>query len=215
MREPALLVGPQAQDAVLDRSRRGRRAIRWHGEPHQLGAQPGGWLTEDDRAEHQLEQDPVEVRRHRAGTAGADGRGDFDFGCAAATVPDGRTIVAGAHEWGISRYDLLSGEAYPPAAGEQASVIWDVTMATLPGGRVMAAGAGYDGLVYRWTPRPASGSASRSGATAPSSRRSPRPFRPTGRRCSSPGARGGSPALGRGDRRPDRGTAPGSPRRCP
>jgi hypothetical protein len=74
----------------------------------------------------------------------------FDFGCAAATVPDGRTIVAGAHERGISRYDLLSGGACPPAAGEQASAIWDVTMATLPGGRVVAAGAGYDGLVYRW-----------------------------------------------------------------
>src|SRR5947209_17914866 len=69
--ERAMLVGPQAQDAVLDRS---RRAIRWHGEPHQLGAQPGGWLTEDDRAQHQLEQDLVEVRRHRAGTASADGR---------------------------------------------------------------------------------------------------------------------------------------------
>jgi len=72
--ERALLVGPQAQDAVLDRSRRGRRTIRWHGEPHQLGAQPGGWLTEDDRAQHQLEQDLVEVRRHRAGTASADDR---------------------------------------------------------------------------------------------------------------------------------------------
>jgi WD40 repeat protein len=58
--------------------------------------------------------------------------------------------VAGAHEQGISRYDLLSGEAYPPAAGEQASAIWDVTTATLPGGRVVAAGAGHDGLVYRW-----------------------------------------------------------------
>ena len=76
--------------------------------------------------------------------------GDFDFGCAAATVPDGRTIVAGAHDRGISRYDLLSGDPYPPAADEQTSAIWDITMATLPGGRVVVAGAGYDGFVYRW-----------------------------------------------------------------
>jgi WD40 repeat protein len=98
-----------------------------------------------------------EVRRFDARTGeavGDPGRpwrgGDFDFGCAAATVPDGRTIVAGAHHRGISRYDLLSGEAYPPTAGEQASTIWDVTTATLPGGRTVVAGAGYDGLVYRW-----------------------------------------------------------------
>jgi WD40 repeat protein len=98
-----------------------------------------------------------EARRFDARTgqaAGDPGRpwpgGDFDFGCAAATAPGGRTIVAGAHEQGISRYDLLSGEASPPAAGEQASAIWDVTTATLPGGRVVAAGAGHDGLVYRW-----------------------------------------------------------------
>jgi WD40 repeat protein len=96
-----------------------------------------------------------EARRFDARTGqavGDPGRpwpGDFDFGCAAATVPDGRTIVAGAHERGISRYDLLSGEAYPPTADEDASAIWDVTTATLPGGRVVA-GAGYDGLLYRW-----------------------------------------------------------------
>ena len=88
-------------------------------------------------------------------------------------VPDGRTIVVGTGDRGISRYDLLSGEAYPPTADEKACTIWAVTTATLPGGRVMVADAGYDG-------------------------------RDRGR-----------PALGRGDRRPGRGTAPGARRRCP
>lgn len=110
---------------------------------------PGGWVILVARRHD-------EARRFDARTGqavGDPGRpwrgGDFDFGFAAATAPDGRTIVAGAHEWGISRYDLLSGEAYPPAVGEPASAIWDVTMATPPGGRAVAAGAGYDGLVYR------------------------------------------------------------------
>jgi hypothetical protein len=74
VRRPALRVRPQAQDAVLDRSPGGRRAIRWHGEPDQLGAEPGGRLAEDDCAEHQLEQNPVELRGHRTGTGGADDR---------------------------------------------------------------------------------------------------------------------------------------------
>jgi WD40 repeat protein len=97
-----------------------------------------------------------EVRRFDARTGeavGDPGRWPgwaFDFGCAAAAVPDGRTIVVGTGDRGISRYDLLSGEAYPPTAGEKACTIWAVTTATLPGGRVVVAGAGYDGLVRRW-----------------------------------------------------------------
>ena len=157
-----------------------------------------------------------EVRRFDARTGeavGDPGRWPgwaFDFGCAAAAVPDGRPIVVGTGDRGISRYDLLSGEAYPPTAGEKACTIWAVTTATLPGGRVMVADAGYDGrdrgrpalgrgdrrpargttgASADGTPRRASRSASRSRATAPSSRRSPRLFRPTERRCSSPGAR--------------------------
>src|SRR5690242_8362303 len=59
VRQPAQRVRPQTQDAVLDHSLEGRRALRRKGEPHQLGAQGDGRLTEDDRAEHQLEHDSV------------------------------------------------------------------------------------------------------------------------------------------------------------
>jgi hypothetical protein len=65
---------------------------------------------------------------------------------AAATLPDGRTIFAAADEDGISRFDVVSGDAYPPTAAEQPFTIWDVAMARLPGGRVIIAGAGHDGL---------------------------------------------------------------------
>ena len=34
----------------------GRRAVPCRAEPHQFGAQAGGRLAEDDRAEHQLEK---------------------------------------------------------------------------------------------------------------------------------------------------------------
>ena len=95
------------------------------------------------------------VRRFDARTGQATGDPDLPwrlglFGCAAATVPDGRTILVSADDWGISRFDLFSGEVYPPTDGEQPGTIWDLTTATLPGGRAVVAGAGYDGLVYRW-----------------------------------------------------------------
>lgn len=74
----------------------------------------------------------------------------WPYGCAAATVPDGRTIFVAAGEDGIARFEVLSGAAYPPTAGEQPFTIWDVATARLPGGQVIIAGAGHDSLVYRW-----------------------------------------------------------------
>lgn len=72
------------------------------------------------------------------------------YGCAAATVPDGRTIVVFGGEDGISRYDVVSSAAYQPAAAERPCIIWDVAMAALPGGQIVIGGAGHDGLLYRW-----------------------------------------------------------------
>jgi hypothetical protein len=45
---------------VLDHAFWRRRASLWRGGPHQLSAQTDGRLAEDDRAQHQLKQDPVE-----------------------------------------------------------------------------------------------------------------------------------------------------------
>ena len=72
------------------------------------------------------------------------------YGCAAAAVPDGRTIVVFGGEDGIARYDIVSSAAYQPTAAEQPCIIWDVATATLPSGRAVIAGAGHDGLLYRW-----------------------------------------------------------------
>src|SRR5258708_34895826 len=76
----------------------------------------------------------------RTGEAVGDPRRPWDVvsnGCAAATVPDGRTIFVAAGEDGIAPFDVLSGAAYPPTACEQPVTIWDVATARLARGPVI------------------------------------------------------------------------------
>jgi hypothetical protein len=72
------------------------------------------------------------------------------YALASATLADGRTVLVTANEDGIARQDVVSGTVYSPSGDEQPVTIWDVATVTLPGGRVLIAGAGHDWLVYRW-----------------------------------------------------------------
>ncbi|MER7004521.1 WD40 repeat domain-containing protein [Dactylosporangium sp. NPDC000555] len=65
-----------------------------------------------------------------------------------AALPDGRTLLLAATDEGLERLDLATGEILPLGAGPVD--LYDVTVARLPDGRVLAAGAGYDGDVHRW-----------------------------------------------------------------
>jgi WD40 repeat protein len=63
---------------------------------------------------------------------------------------DGRSIIVTAGEDGIHRWDATNGAACPRHPDERTMTIWDVAVAHLPNGRAIVAGAGHDGLVYRW-----------------------------------------------------------------
>lgn len=99
--------------------------------------------------------DGSSVRRFdaRTGQAIGDPMQPWRISCnalASAAVADGRTILVAADEDGIARQEVVSGTEYPPSGDEQPFTIWDVATVTLPGGRVLIAGAGHDWLVYRW-----------------------------------------------------------------
>ncbi|MET7422052.1 WD40 repeat domain-containing protein [Dactylosporangium sp. NPDC005555] len=67
---------------------------------------------------------------------------------AGAALPDGRTLLLAATDEGLERLDLTTGEVLPP--GADPVDLYDVAVARLPDGRVLAAGAGDDGGVHRW-----------------------------------------------------------------
>lgn len=57
-------------------------------------------------------------------------------------------MLAAAREGGFTGWDVRIGE--PLAEPEELNTIWAVVAGTLPGGRVLFAGASNDHLVYRW-----------------------------------------------------------------
>ena len=72
-------------------------------------------------------------------------------GCNAAVLmalPDGQRILAVATEDGVEYWNAMTGEEAGALPIEK--TIWDLSTGTLPDGRVVLAGAGNDGAVYRW-----------------------------------------------------------------
>lgn len=96
------------------------------------------------------------VRRFDAGTGQALGDPNRPVplvdnnGHAVATLPDQRTLLVTADDFGITRLDLATSSLYEPGPDEQPDTIWDVATLPLPDGRVLIAGAGHGSRVYRW-----------------------------------------------------------------
>lgn len=72
------------------------------------------------------------------------------YGLAIADLPDGRTLLVGGHDDGITRMVAPQVTACERHPDEDTISIWDVATIALPDGRVVVAGAGHDWLLYRW-----------------------------------------------------------------
>jgi hypothetical protein len=72
------------------------------------------------------------------------------FGFATVALPGGNGTVVAGGDFGLSRLDLATGTIHEATPDEERTTIWDVAAAPLPDGRVIVAGAGHHGKVYRW-----------------------------------------------------------------
>lgn len=72
------------------------------------------------------------------------------FGFATVALPGGHGTVVAGGDYGISRLDLSTGVIHEATPDEEPTTIWNVAAVPLPDGRVIVAGAGHDGNVYRW-----------------------------------------------------------------